>query len=421
MGGLRLGSVGSEADSDPDRDSLSSMGIESDDRSPSAQPAFPVQILPNLYLGCAKHSSNRPMLANLGIRYILNVTPNVPNIFEKNGDFRYKQIPISDHWSQNLSQFFPDAIEFIDEALSQNCGVLVHCLAGVSRSVTVTVAYLMQRLNLSLNDAYDFVKRRKSNISPNFNFMGQLLDFEKTLRSPCDRETEDLNQQENEPEAFLPEITNFGHEMMLCSLDDMDLIKCTYLTDDPNGIISSQFLPQALKLAICDLSQLMAAFSQVFASDFREYCNREPPEMSNSAVAFQSVYQLLDACTQHFRHTRKCWGEDFGRYPENSRHFRHAGAWPTGECRKHLELIWVMYKRGRLPSFEARVGWKEDEAREESGGSPKKGIVARTVTLGLLTTCRDRQRWWEAVEERPVGWHSVCATALRLQKFQSRC
>ncbi|XP_028669410.1 dual specificity protein phosphatase 7-like [Erpetoichthys calabaricus] len=204
MGGLRLGSVGSEADSDPDRDSLSSMGIESDDRSPSAQPAFPVQILPNLYLGCAKHSSNRPMLANLGIRYILNVTPNVPNIFEKNGDFRYKQIPISDHWSQNLSQFFPDAIEFIDEALSQNCGVLVHCLAGVSRSVTVTVAYLMQRLNLSLNDAYDFVKRRKSNISPNFNFMGQLLDFEKTLRSPCDRETEDLHQQENEPEAFLP-------------------------------------------------------------------------------------------------------------------------------------------------------------------------------------------------------------------------
>lgn len=65
----------------------------------------------------------------------------------------------------------------------------MHCLAGISRSVTVTVAYLMQKLNLSLNDAYDFVKRKKSNISPNFNFMGQLLDFERTLglNSPtCD-------------------------------------------------------------------------------------------------------------------------------------------------------------------------------------------------------------------------------------------
>ncbi|XP_015426629.1 PREDICTED: dual specificity protein phosphatase 6 isoform X2 [Myotis davidii] len=75
-----------------------------------------------------------------------------------------------------------------DEARGKKCGVLVHCLAGISRSVTVTVAYLMQKLNLSMNDAYDIVKMKKSNISPNFNFMGQLLDFERTLglSSPCD-------------------------------------------------------------------------------------------------------------------------------------------------------------------------------------------------------------------------------------------
>ncbi|KAK2534514.1 hypothetical protein Q9966_007164 [Columba livia] len=147
-----------------------------------------VQILPYLYLGCAKDSTNLDVLGKYGIKYILNVTPNLPNMFEHDGEFKYKQIPISDHWSQNLSQFFPEAIAFIDEARSKKCGILVHCLAGISRSVTVTVAYLMQKLNLSLNDAYDFVKRKKSNISPNFNFMGQLLDFERTLglNSPCD-------------------------------------------------------------------------------------------------------------------------------------------------------------------------------------------------------------------------------------------
>ena len=53
---------------------------------------------------------------------------------------------------------------FTDEARGKNCGVLVHCLAGISRSVTVTVAYLMQKLNLSMNDAYDIVKMKKSNI-----------------------------------------------------------------------------------------------------------------------------------------------------------------------------------------------------------------------------------------------------------------
>ncbi|XP_068819062.1 dual specificity protein phosphatase 9 [Capricornis sumatraensis] len=184
LGGLCLGSDCSDADSEPDRDAMS-CGLDLEGTTPPPAgllSSFPVQILPNLYLGSARDSANVESLAKLGIRYILNVTPNLPNLFEKNGEFHYKQIPISDHWSQNLSQFFPEAIAFIDEALSQNCGVLVHCLAGVSRSVTVTVAYLMQKLHLSLNDAYDLVKRKKSNISPNFSFMGQLLDFERTLQ-----------------------------------------------------------------------------------------------------------------------------------------------------------------------------------------------------------------------------------------------
>ncbi|KPP59810.1 dual specificity protein phosphatase 6-like [Scleropages formosus] len=185
LGGLRISSDSSDIESDVDPSSATDS-----DGSPLSNPqsSFPVEILPNLYLGCAKDSTNLDILEEFGIKYILNVTPNLPNLFENAGEFKYKQIPISDHWSQNLSQFFPEAISFIDEARAQNCGVLVHCLAGISRSVTVTVAYLMQKLNLSMNDAYDIVKMKKSNISPNFNFMGQLLDFERTLgiSSPCD-------------------------------------------------------------------------------------------------------------------------------------------------------------------------------------------------------------------------------------------
>ncbi|XP_066490383.1 dual specificity protein phosphatase 6 [Tiliqua scincoides] len=188
LGGLRISSdSSSDIESDIDRDPNSATDSDSSPLS-NNQPSFPVEILPYLYLGCAKDSTNLDILEEFGIKYILNVTPNLPNLFENAGEFKYKQIPISDHWSQNLSQFFPEAISFIDEARAKNCGVLVHCLAGISRSVTVTVAYLMQKLNLSMNAAYDIVKMKKSNISPNFNFMGQLLDFERTLglNSPCD-------------------------------------------------------------------------------------------------------------------------------------------------------------------------------------------------------------------------------------------
>ena len=60
--------------------------------------------------------------------------------------------------------------------------MLVHCLAGVSRSVTVTVAYLMFSMSLSLEDAFEFLRQVRPNIAPNFNFMGQLADFDQTLK-----------------------------------------------------------------------------------------------------------------------------------------------------------------------------------------------------------------------------------------------
>lgn len=46
-------------------------------------------------------------------QYILNVTPDLPNVFESRGDIKYMKIPIADHWSQNLASYFPKAIQFI--------------------------------------------------------------------------------------------------------------------------------------------------------------------------------------------------------------------------------------------------------------------------------------------------------------------
>lgn len=59
--------------------------------------------------------------------------------------------------------------------------VLVHCQAGISRSATICLAYLMKRKRVRLDEAFEFVRRRRSIISPNFSFMGQLLQFESQL------------------------------------------------------------------------------------------------------------------------------------------------------------------------------------------------------------------------------------------------
>lgn len=113
LGGVCISSDSSDIESDIDWD-LSGT-ITDSDGSPlsNPHPSFPVEILPYLYLGCAKDSTNLDMLEEYGIKYILNVTPNLPNLFEKAGEFKYKQIPILDHWSQNLLQFFPETNRFI--------------------------------------------------------------------------------------------------------------------------------------------------------------------------------------------------------------------------------------------------------------------------------------------------------------------
>ena len=59
--------------------------------------------------------------------------------------------------------------------------VLVHCQAGISRSATICLAYLMCHKGLNLEQAYDFLKARRSIIAPNLNFMRQLLQFETEL------------------------------------------------------------------------------------------------------------------------------------------------------------------------------------------------------------------------------------------------
>lgn len=64
-----------------------------------------------------------------------------------------------------------------------NGKVLVHCKAGISRSATICIAYLIKSKRIRMEEAYEFVKARRQLISPNFNFMTQLMAFEDQIFS----------------------------------------------------------------------------------------------------------------------------------------------------------------------------------------------------------------------------------------------
>jgi protein-tyrosine phosphatase len=141
------------------------------------------EVLPSLYLGNAMDAADGELLTSANIRYILNLTKTCPNYFLTDPDYKYKQIKIEDSCREDIKSIVEEAIQFIDLAKANNSAVLIHCQGGVSRSPTVTIAYIMHLNGLSLSDAYEFVKTRRPCIAPNLNFMGQLLEMEQATRT----------------------------------------------------------------------------------------------------------------------------------------------------------------------------------------------------------------------------------------------
>ncbi|XP_017975696.1 PREDICTED: dual specificity protein phosphatase 1B isoform X2 [Theobroma cacao] len=138
------------------------------------------QIEEGLFLGSLRDASNKSALKSSNVTHILTVAnlsvPSYPN------DFVYKIIEVMDREETNLMQYFDECFSFIDEAKRLGGGVLVHCFMGISRSVTMVVAYLMKKHGMSFSQALEHVKRRRPQASPNSGFILQLQHFEKTLQ-----------------------------------------------------------------------------------------------------------------------------------------------------------------------------------------------------------------------------------------------
>lgn len=85
----------------------------------------------------------------------------------------------ADNPDQDLTQYFPVCNDFIHGArLRKDCNVLIHCLAGMSRSVTIAIAYIMSVSDLTWRDALRVVRVGRRIANPNAGFQLQLQDFE---------------------------------------------------------------------------------------------------------------------------------------------------------------------------------------------------------------------------------------------------
>lgn len=69
-------------------------------------------------------------------------------------------VPAEDHDAYDISKYFNQAVNYIHECLKKT-NILVHCLAGVSRSVSLVLAYLIKHKQMTYEQAYQAVKCKR--------------------------------------------------------------------------------------------------------------------------------------------------------------------------------------------------------------------------------------------------------------------
>jgi len=137
----------------------------------------PNKVKEKLFIGCQDSAHNLYNLKANKISHILDLTgskPRFPNHF-----IYYTIEKLDDAPNQDLLSRLPECIKFIEEAIDQGTGILIHCAAGVSRSCSVVVAFLMRKENISVEDALEIVRTARPVVRPNCGFMKQLFMFQR--------------------------------------------------------------------------------------------------------------------------------------------------------------------------------------------------------------------------------------------------
>ena len=72
--------------------------------------------------------------------------------------------------SCDIKAHFENCFNFIDKSMTEG-SILIHCAAGISRSATIVIAFLMKKLGWSMEKAYKFTSLKRVQVSPNYGFL----------------------------------------------------------------------------------------------------------------------------------------------------------------------------------------------------------------------------------------------------------
>lgn len=171
------------------------------------------KVADNIYLSGIYPMYDPDLIKRLNIKFILScvdrkyVSQIHDGLFSQNPNLVILYLPYNDDIHQNLWTINKNKIEvvklvktpkcaqlietmnifynnkplieigyhFINQALNTNSNILIHCMAGVSRSVSLTSYFLMKKCSLDFESALQYIKSKRRIVNPNPSFRSQLI------------------------------------------------------------------------------------------------------------------------------------------------------------------------------------------------------------------------------------------------------
>ncbi|XP_075691716.1 dual specificity protein phosphatase 18 [Rhinoderma darwinii] len=137
------------------------------------------KVTDRLYLSNAAAASNATLLSSHHITCVINISLECSACVIP--DLEYLHFPVADLPETPLYDYFGTILHKIHEVEAAGGRTLIHCSAGISRSSTLCLAYLMKYHGLTLLAAHAHLKACRPIIRPNIGFWRQLIAYELYL------------------------------------------------------------------------------------------------------------------------------------------------------------------------------------------------------------------------------------------------
>lgn len=122
-------------------------------------------------------ASDLNQLEKFKIKHVINIGAQI----KEHPNIKYYHYAVLDNLEEDLLKNFNEVFAILDNLYSNKQYVLVNCQAGVSRSASFIIGYLIKN-GLNYENSYQCVKNCRQIINPNKGFIEQLKKYELSLQ-----------------------------------------------------------------------------------------------------------------------------------------------------------------------------------------------------------------------------------------------